>query len=124
MTGLTVVIGYGDAALDVLRHIPLHPDVVVVDPDALALTAALANDARIVRGDGRDLCVLRHAGVQFAGRVIVAVSEDQEGLLITGFARNLNRTAVIVAAVRESANQDLFTRLGADEVFVRARSVR
>ncbi|MFD5828285.1 NAD-binding protein [Lentzea sp. NPDC060358] len=127
MSGLTVVIGYGEAALDVLRHLPVqseHADVVVVDPDAVALTGAIANGARVVRGDGRDICVLQHAGVQFAARVVVAVPDDQEGVLIAGVARNLNRTAVIVAAVRESANQDLFTRLGADEVFVRARSVR
>ncbi|HEX7304318.1 NAD-binding protein [Lentzea sp.] len=122
MTGATVVIGYGDAALDVLRHVPADPEVVVVDPDAVALTGAMANGARIVRGDGRDICVLQHAGVPFAARVVVAVTDDQDGLVITGAARNLNRTAVIVAAVRESANQDLFTRLGADEVFVRARS--
>ncbi|MET9231592.1 NAD(P)-binding protein [Lentzea sp. NPDC003310] len=125
MTGLTVVVGYGDAALDVLRHLPLHdetPEVVVVDRDAIALTGALANGARVVRGDGRDLCTLQQARVPFAARVVVAVPDDQEGLLVTGLARGLTPTAVVVAAVRDSANQELFTRLGADEVFVRASS--
>lgn len=125
MIGLTVVVGYGDAALDVLRHLPLHvekPDVVVVDPDAIALTAALANGARVVRGDGRDVCALRQAQAQFAARVVVAVPEDRDGLQITMAARGLNPSAIIVAAVRDSANQELFARLGADDVFVRARS--
>ncbi len=125
MTGFTVVVGYGDAALDVLRHLPLRPgrhDIAVVDHDAVALTGALANGAAVVHGDGRDMCVLRQAGVHVAARVVVAVPEDLDGLLITTAVRALNRTAVIVAAVRESGNQDLFARLGADEVFVRARS--
>ncbi|ANZ39666.1 hypothetical protein BBK82_30105 [Lentzea guizhouensis] len=118
MSGLTVVVGYGNAALDVLRHLPLCDDVVVLDQDPIALTGAIANGARVVRGDGRDLCELRHAGVQFAGKVVVAVPDDQDGMQITLAARSLNRSAVVVAAVREPANQDLFARLGADEVFV------
>ncbi|WP_053738921.1 NAD(P)-binding protein [Nocardia sp. NRRL S-836] len=125
MIGLTVVVGYGDAALDVLRHLPLRPDhseVVVLDPDAVALTGALANGARATRGDGRDVCALRQAGVQFAGRVVVAVPDDLDGLQIVLATRSLNRTAIVVAAVRDSANQDLFSRLGADEVFVRSAS--
>jgi voltage-gated potassium channel len=125
MIGLTVVVGYGDAALDVLRHLPLqggHVEVVVLDPDAVALTGALANGARTVRGDGRDICALRQAGAQFAGRVVVAVPDDLDGLQIVLATRSLNRTAIVVAAVRDPANQSLFTRLGADEVFVRARS--
>jgi voltage-gated potassium channel len=125
VTGLTVVVGYGDASLDVLRHLPLHgerPDVMVLDLDAVALTGALANGARVVRGDGRDICVLRHAGVPFAVRVVVAVPDDHDGLLITMAARALSRTAIIVAAVRDPESQSLFTRLGADEVFVRAAS--
>lgn len=125
MIGLTVVVGYGDAALDVVRHLPLRfeaPDVVVLDHDATALTGALANGARVVRGDGRDICALRHAGTEFAVRVVVAVADDLDGLQVTMAARSLNRAATIVAAVRDSRNQSLFTRLGADEVFVRSRS--
>jgi voltage-gated potassium channel len=125
VTGLTVVVGYGDAALDVLRHLPSrvdHPDVVVLDPDAIALTSAFANGARIARGDGRDICALRHAGTEFAARVVVAVPDDLDGLQVTMAARSLNRTATIVAAVRDPRNQSLFTRLGADEVFVPSRS--
>lgn len=123
MTGLTVVVGYGDAAMDVLRHLPLHldhADVVVLDPDAVALVGALANGAGVTRGDGRDVCALRHAGAQFAARLVIAVPDDLDGLLITMAARSLNRTAIIVAAVRDPGNQGLFTRLGADEVFVRS----
>lgn len=125
MIGLTVVVGYGDAALDVLRHLPLRfesPDVVVVDQDAIALTGALANGARVVRADGRDICALRHAGTEFAARVVVALPDDLDGLQVTMAARSLNRAATIVAAVRDPHNQSLFTRLGADEVFVRSRS--
>ncbi|SEQ92566.1 voltage-gated potassium channel [Lentzea xinjiangensis] len=125
MTGLTVVVGYGDAALDVLRHLPLHfehPEVAVLDPDSVALMGALANGARIVPGDGRDICALRQAGTQFAARVVVAVPDDVDGLVITMAVRSLNPAAIIVAAVREPANQELFTAVGADDVFVRFRS--
>ncbi|GHH29644.1 NAD(P)-binding protein [Lentzea cavernae] len=125
MIGLTVVVGYGDAALDVLRHLPPdreHAEVVVLDLDEVALIGALANGAGVVRGDGRDMCALRQAEAQFASRVVVAVPDDLDGLLITMVVRGLTPAATVVAAVRDSANQDLFTRLGADEVFVRARS--
>ena len=125
MNGRTVVVGCGDAALDVLRHLPLNcgpSSVVVLDPDEVALTGALANGAEVVRGDGRDLCALQRAGTQVAARVVVAVGNDRDGLLVTLAARSLNRTAIIAAAVHEPANQELFTRLGADDVFVHARS--
>ena len=125
MIGLTVVVGYGDAALDVLRHLPPdreHAEVVVLDLDEVALVGALANGARVVRGDGRDMCALQQAEAQLASRVVVAVPDDLDGLLITMVVRGLSPAATVVAAVRDSANQDLFTRLGADEVFVRARS--
>ncbi|MGW6441457.1 NAD-binding protein [Lentzea sp. NPDC055074] len=125
MNGRTVVVGYGDAALDVLRHLPLNSRpsaVVVLDVDEVALTGALANGAEVVRGDGRDLCALQRAGAQFAARVVVAVSDDRDGLAVTASARSLNRTAIITVAVREPANQELFARLGADDVFVHARS--
>ncbi|SER61346.1 NAD(P)-binding protein [Lentzea albida] len=123
MIGITVVVGYGDAALDVLRHVPVdRATIAVLDPDDIALTGALANGATVVRGDGRDMCALQQAGVQFAERVVVAVPDDLDGLLITMVVRGLNATATVVAAVRDPADQDLFTRLGANEVFVHAGS--
>ncbi|MFD4643461.1 NAD(P)-binding protein [Lentzea sp. NPDC058436] len=123
MIGLTVVVGYGDAALDVLRHLPLdRAEVAVLDVDDVALTGAMANGARVVRGDGRDMCALQQAEAQFAKRVVVAVPDDLDGLLITMVARGLNPAATVVAAVRDPANQELFGKLGADEVFVHARS--
>lgn len=122
MIGLTVVVGYGDAALDVLRHLPLdRAEVAVLDLDDIALTGALANGARVVRGDGRDMCALQQADTPFASRVVVAVPDDLDGLLITMVVRGLNRAANVVAAVRDPANQELFARLGADEVFVHAQ---
>ncbi|GHH44074.1 NAD(P)-binding protein [Lentzea cavernae] len=125
MTGSTVVVGYGDAAMDVLRHLPLtpdNPDVLVLDPDPLALIGAMANGARVARGNGRDLDALRRADVPSATRVIIAVPIDLDGLLITMAVRQLNKTATIVAAARDRGSQGLFTRLGADEVFVHAGS--
>lgn len=125
MTGRTVVVGYGDAAMDVLRHLPLNlenPDVLVLDPDPVALVGALANGARIVRGNGRDVGALRRAEVPLATRVVIAVPVDLDGLLITMAVRALNKTATIVAAARDPGSQGLFTRLGADEVFVRTGS--
>lgn len=121
MVGHIVVVGYGDAAQNVLSTAlggSAASALVVLDSDPLAATTALANGAQVVKADGRDICALRRAFVPSAQHVIIAVPDDLDALLITSAARTLNASVTVTAVIREPANRDLFQRMGANEVRV------
>jgi voltage-gated potassium channel len=71
-----------------------------------------------VCGDGTRRSILSQAEVENAAKVVIAVSRDDSAVLITLTARQLNPSAVIVAAVREQENRQLLRQSGADDVIV------
>ncbi|SES37114.1 NAD-binding protein [Lentzea albida] len=121
MPGHVVVVGYGAMAVDALRHIcssDATDDLVVLDVDAFALTAALANGAKALRGDGRDPGDLRRAGVPSAARVIIAAPDD-DGLLTAIAVRSLTESVAVTAVIRQASRRDQFLRAGVDEVLLK-----
>jgi voltage-gated potassium channel len=122
----TVIVGFGvkgRAAAASLLETGTRPDqIVVVDASAEAVKAA--NDAGLsaIQGDATRREVLENASVPTAAKLIVATNDDARTALVTLTARKLNRTAAIVAAVRESENADLIEQSGADTVITGAES--
>ncbi|MGW1895222.1 potassium channel family protein [Streptomyces sp. NPDC002004] len=116
----TVVVGYGTkgrSALQTVRATGLRKEqVVVVDPDEKAIEAASAEGYVGVVGDATRTGVLLHAEVQKARQIIIATQRDDTAVLVTLTARQLNRGAKIVAAVREEENAPLLAQSGADSV--------
>ncbi|MGW0992258.1 potassium channel family protein [Streptomyces sp. NPDC002520] len=116
----TVVIGFGTkgrSAIQTVCATGLKKElVVVVDPSSKAIEAANAEGYAGVVGDATRSDVLRRAEVQRARQIIVAPQRDDTAVLVTLTARQLNRSAKIVAAVREEENAPLLKQSGADAV--------
>lgn len=120
----TVVVGFGTkgrSALQTLLATGLSRDqVVIVDPSAKVIDTANAEGFTGVVGDATRSDVLLRAEVQKARRIIIATQRDDTAVLVTLTARQLNRGAKIVAAVREEENAPLLRQSGADAVITSA----
>ncbi len=119
-----VVVGFGTKGRSAIRTVCVNGvrknQVVVIDPSAKAVEAATAEGYEGVVGDATRSATLLQAEVQRAGKIIVAPQRDDTAVLVTLTARQLNRGATIVAAVREEENAPLLRQSGADEVITSA----
>jgi voltage-gated potassium channel len=120
----TVVIGFGTKGRSAIRTVCATglktEQVVVVDPSAKAVDAATAEGYTGVMGDATRSDVLKRAELHKARQIIVAPQRDETAVLVTLTARQLNRGAKIVAAVREEENAPLLKQSGADAVITSA----
>ncbi|MEV1019995.1 potassium channel family protein [Streptomyces sp. NPDC050264] len=120
----TVVIGFGTkgrSAVETVCATGLKPEqVVVVDPSSKVIEAANSLGYAGVMGDATRSDVLWRAEVQRARKIIIATQRDDTAVLVTLTARQLNRSAKIVAAVREEENAQLLRQSGADAVITSA----
>ncbi|NBM15904.1 TrkA family potassium uptake protein [Streptomyces sp. GC420] len=120
----TVVVGFGTkgrSALLTLRATGLKAEqVVVVDPSEKVIEAATADGFAGVVGDATRSEVLLRAEVHKAKQIIIATQRDDTAVLVALTARQLNRAAKIVAAVREEENAPLLRQSGADAVITSA----
>ncbi|MEV6962833.1 potassium channel family protein [Streptomyces sp. NPDC051207] len=120
----TVVIGFGTKGRSAIQTVCAtglkKEQVVVVDPSSKAIDAASAYGFAGVIGDATRSEVLRRAELHRARQVIVATQRDDTAVLVTLTARQMNRGAKIVAAVREEENAPLLKQSGADAVITSA----
>ena len=111
-TAIQTLIGQG---IDAAR-------IVVVDPKTEAIREASAAGLATVQGDASRTSILGEAGITEATGVIVAANRDDTAVLVTLTARECNRNATIVAAVREEENAHLLRQGGADSVITSAEA--
>ncbi|CDR08347.1 potassium channel family protein [Streptomyces iranensis] len=120
----TVVVGFGTkgrSAVETLCATGLPKNrVVVVDPNQEVIEAANAEGFAGVVGDATRSDVLLRAEAQRARQFVIATQRDDTAVLVTLTARQLNRGANIVAAVREEENAPLLRQSGADAVITSA----
>ncbi|MFI9601708.1 potassium channel family protein [Streptomyces sp. NPDC004069] len=120
----TIVVGFGTKGRSALQTVCAaglkKQQVVVVDPSAKAIEAATAEGYAGVVGDATRSEVLKRAEVHRARQIIIATQRDDTAVLVTLTARQLNRAAKIVAAVREVENAPLLKQSGADAVITSA----
>ncbi|MFG3496144.1 potassium channel family protein [Streptomyces sp. NPDC047928] len=120
----TVVVGFGTkgrSAIETLAATGLKKtQIVVVDPSDKVIEAATADGFTAVLGDATRSEVLLRAELQRARRIIIATQRDDTAVLVALTARQLNRGAKIVAAVREEENAPLLRQSGADAVITSA----
>ncbi|WP_317444429.1 potassium channel family protein [Streptomyces collinus] len=116
----TVVIGFGTKGRSAIQTVCTtglkKEQVVVVDPSSKAVDAATSEGFAGVIGDATRSEVLKRAEVHKARQIIIAPQRDDTAVLVTLTARQLNRGAKIVAAVREEENAPLLKQSGADAV--------
>ncbi|WP_078940706.1 potassium channel family protein [Streptomyces cellulosae] len=120
----TVVVGFGTkgrSAIQTVCSAGLKKEqVVVVDPSGKAIDAATADGYAGIVGDATRSEVLKRAEVHKARKIIIATQRDDTAVLVTLTARQLNKGAKIVAAVREEENAPLLKQSGADAVITSA----
>jgi voltage-gated potassium channel len=127
VTDHVIVVGYGTkgrGALETLLasgRLQSH-EVVVVDSNEHAVDEARRAGLTAILGDATRTTVLRQAQVTEARSVIVTTQRDDTATLVTLSVRELNRRAVIVAAVREAENAHLLSQSGANTVIVSAEA--
>jgi voltage-gated potassium channel len=124
LRGHTVVVGFGTKGRSAIQTVCAQglrkEQVVVVDPSSKVVEAAAADGYAGVVGDATRSDVLRRAEVQRARQVIIATQRDDTAVLVALTARQLNRSAKIVVAVREEENAPLLKQSGADMVITSA----
>ncbi|WP_392671627.1 potassium channel family protein [Streptomyces sp. LN785] len=120
----TVVVGFGTkgrSAIQTLCATGLKKDqIVIVDPASKVIETANAEGYVGVVGDATRSDVLLRAELQKARQIIIATQRDDTAVLVALTARQLNRGAKIVAAVREEENAPLLRQSGADAVITSA----
>ncbi|MER6995436.1 potassium channel family protein [Streptomyces sp. NPDC000410] len=120
----TVVVGFGTkgrSAILTLSATGLKKEqIVVVDPSPKVIEAANAEGYVGVVGDGTRSEVLLRAELQKARQIVIATQRDDTAVLVALTARQLNRGAKIVAAVREEENAPLLRQSGANVVITSA----
>jgi len=120
----TVVVGFGTKGRSAIQTVCAtglkKEQVVVVDPAGKAIDAATAEGYVGVLGDATRSEVLKRAEVHKARKIIIATQRDDTAVLVTLTARQLNKGAKIVAAVREEENAPLLKQSGADAVITSA----
>ncbi|MGW3622690.1 potassium channel family protein [Streptomyces sp. NPDC000880] len=120
----TVVVGFGTkgrSAIQTLTATGLEKaQIIVVDPSSTVIETANAEGFVGVVGDATRSDVLIRAEVQRARQIVIATQRDDTAVLVTLTARQLNRGAKIVAAVREEENAPLLRQSGADAVITSA----
>jgi voltage-gated potassium channel len=118
----TIVVGFGTkgrAAVQTLMARGMAKErIVVIDGDANAIEEATRAGFVAIHGTASRTTVLETAGVRDAAAVIVATDRDDSAVLVTLTARELDPSAIIVAAAREEENVHLLKQSGADSVIL------
>ncbi|MER8183264.1 NAD-binding protein [Kitasatospora sp. NPDC094015] len=122
----TVVIGYGtkgrSAVGTLLGQGEPKESIVIVDPQRKVVEQATLDGLTGVVGDATRTETLLRAELPRASRIVVAPERDDTAALITLTARQLNKGATVVAAVREDENAPLLRQSGADVVVTSSSS--
>jgi voltage-gated potassium channel len=122
LTGHVIVCGYGTKGQSAIRSLLGHgvtkEEIVVIDESPAAREQAEADGLATIAGSAAETAVLHCAGIHAARAVVVAPHRDDTAVLITLTAREHNKTATIVSAVREEQNAHLLRESGADSVIV------
>lgn len=123
----TVVIGYGTmgaSAVATLQRngVPVER-ILVIDSSPQAVAAANRHGLAAFEGDATSRELLHRAELPKAREVIITVNRDDTTILATLTVRQLNRTAHLVAAVRDSENLPLVRQSGADAVVTSSDAV-
>ena len=118
----TIVCGFGtkgraSVATLLARGVPADR-IVIVDSDLAVVEEATRAGLAAVHGRSTRTEVLEEAGIRTAARVVVATDTDESSVLTTLTAREHNKDATIVAAVREAENRHLIHESGADSAIV------
>jgi monovalent cation:H+ antiporter-2, CPA2 family len=114
-----VVIGYGvpgRAVVDLAKKANI--EVCVIENNAHTVKRCEKGGPPMIAGDARDPAVLQQADISRASIIVVAIPDQEAVLQITRLARELNKSAKLIARCHyTSVGFELHTA-GANEVIV------
>lgn len=120
MAAHTIVCGCGTTGFYVVRELlDCGRPFVVIDRDRARIRAVmheLGAEFPFVVGDATDDDSLREAGIERAGGVVAALTDDPQNLYITISAKSLNRFVRVVAKAVDVTAREKMRRAGADAV--------
>jgi voltage-gated potassium channel len=115
-----IVCGVGDsgatAVSEILSRGRAAQTIVVIDESEAACRAAAEHGCIALRGDATTEAMLRDAGIERAGCVIVCAGRDDTNVLVVLTVRNMNPSVRVVANVRDTENIKLMKQAGANTV--------
>jgi voltage-gated potassium channel len=94
----------------------LGHQVVAIDADPAAVSAAIASGFLVVAGDATEDATLARAGIDHATGLITTLGSDADNVFVTLSARALNATLPIVARANEASAVPKLIRAGATQV--------
>jgi voltage-gated potassium channel len=112
-----IICGYGQvggSAASTLQE--SGRQVVVIDQNQERVKAAQENDLAAIEGDAAQDDVLRAAGIEQAGSIIVSTGDDSLNLFIVLSSRSLNPNLYIIARANQVVNSDKLRRAGANRI--------
>ncbi|MFW5967097.1 MAG: potassium channel family protein [Persicimonas sp.] len=114
-----IIAGIGSTGAHVLREVQKsNRECVVIerDQDRIDEEFAEQRDFLYIQGDATNDDVLKRAGVERAGGLVVSLGNERDNLFVTITARNLNKDLRIVARGVHPNGEEKFKRAGADSV--------
>lgn len=111
LTAKVLVLGAGDVGLSAIEFLRER----IVPYTVLSLSAP-AGEHDWVQGDATDRAALEQAGIQVAGRCLVALDDDSQAVFATLMARQLNPALRIVARANSLEAVPRLYLAGADNV--------
>jgi len=113
MEGHTIICGWGQVGHAVADFcVRNQTNVVIIDRDPADTTS----EYPLIVGDATDDDVLRAAGVDRAGVLILALDHDADNLFVCLSARAMSKTLFIVARTTDQGNEPKFFQAGANRV--------
>ena len=121
LSGHTILCGFGRYGKEIARHLLLHQQsFVVVEQKESKLDADEFNgaDLHYVIGDATDDEDLLRAGIERAGSLITALSDDSDNMFIVLSAKDLNPGLRIVSRAHQGRSRQKMMKAGASHVIM------
>ncbi len=113
MEGHTIICGWGQVGHAVADFCRRHDtDVVVIDRNP----GDNHSEVPLIVGEATNDDVLRKAGIERAGVLVLALDHDADNLFVCLSARALTKKLFIVARTSDQGNEPKFFQAGADRV--------
>jgi monovalent cation:H+ antiporter-2, CPA2 family len=119
-----ILIGYGRVGKLIARGLrDTGLGFVVVEEQPDTAHDASADGMTILRGNAAEERILREAGIERAGTLLIAIPEGYEAGVIAERAKRLNPAVAVVARAHSDDEVEHLTRLGAAHVIMGEREI-
>ncbi len=120
LSGHTIVCGFGTtgsaSVAELLGRGAAPESIVVIDPAPDNLRRAEQQGVATVEGDATHNAVLKAAGIERAGAMIVTTGRDDTAILVALSARRLAPGLLVSIGIRASENEAIAREAGADVI--------